>query len=216
MYPSPYPAYPFYQSRGPAPGPGRLGGRGLAFPTRGGYPQYERGYMPIERPPPPGTPGISSGFQACSLSLRLRPNSSFHSYSHRGTLTLACMYCFGLWRHIPSATNACVTFDDQPLLSILDTRLLITEDTMLYQALFIRSAVGMAQQASCLAQVVVHNLPWSITWQELKDIFSHTPGVVRADVIIDANGRSRWVWMALCFDTAYIARTLSQMQKRLK
>lgn len=41
-------------------------------------------------------------------------------------------------------------------------------------------------------QVVVHNLPWSITWQELKDIFSHTPGVVRADVIIDATGRSRY------------------------
>jgi RNA recognition motif-containing protein len=40
-------------------------------------------------------------------------------------------------------------------------------------------------------QVVVHNLPWSITWQELKDIFSHTPGVVRADVIIDSTGRSR-------------------------
>ena len=42
-------------------------------------------------------------------------------------------------------------------------------------------------------QVVVHNLPWSITWQELKDIFSHTPGVVRADVIIDATGRSRYL-----------------------
>ena len=40
-------------------------------------------------------------------------------------------------------------------------------------------------------QVVVHNLPWAMTWQELKDTFAHTPGVVRADVIIDTAGRSR-------------------------
>ena len=40
-------------------------------------------------------------------------------------------------------------------------------------------------------QVVVHNLPWSCTWQMLKDVFSETPGVVRADVIIDSSGRSR-------------------------
>jgi len=48
-----------------------------------------------------------------------------------------------------------------------------------------------------VVQVVVHNLPWSITWQELKDIFSHTPGVVRADVIIDSTGRSRLVFPSL-------------------
>lgn len=57
---NPYAAYqPLYQGRGAG---GRLG-RGLAFPARGGFPAYGRGYMPLERPPPPGTPGISSGYQ---------------------------------------------------------------------------------------------------------------------------------------------------------
>lgn len=41
------------------------------------------------------------------------------------------------------------------------------------------------------AQVVVHNLPWSCTWQTLKDAFSETRGMERADVIIDSSGRSR-------------------------
>lgn len=41
-------------------------------------------------------------------------------------------------------------------------------------------------------QVVVHNLPWSCTWQVLKDHFADCPGLERADVIIDNDGRSRW------------------------
>lgn len=41
-------------------------------------------------------------------------------------------------------------------------------------------------------QVVVHNLPWSCTWQNLKDAFSaNTQNIERADVIIDSTGRSR-------------------------
>ena len=40
-------------------------------------------------------------------------------------------------------------------------------------------------------QVVVHNLPWSCTWQMLKDHFSNQGGLERADVIMDASGRSR-------------------------
>lgn len=39
-------------------------------------------------------------------------------------------------------------------------------------------------------QVVVHNLPWSCTWQQLKEVFSQWE-VVRADVILDEYGRSR-------------------------
>jgi len=39
-------------------------------------------------------------------------------------------------------------------------------------------------------QVVVHNLPWSCTWQRLKEVFSEWE-VVRADVIVDEYGRSR-------------------------
>lgn len=59
-----------------------------------------------------------------------------------------------------------------------------------------RPAVGSPESLTRRAglgrlQVVVHNLPWAMTWQELKDTFAQTPGVVRADVIIDSAGRSR-------------------------
>lgn len=40
-------------------------------------------------------------------------------------------------------------------------------------------------------QVVVHNLPWSCTWQSLREAFSSCDGVERADVIVDGAGRSR-------------------------
>lgn len=39
-------------------------------------------------------------------------------------------------------------------------------------------------------QVVVHNLPWSCQWQQLKDHFKEWR-VERADVVYDAWGRSR-------------------------
>ncbi len=42
-----------------------------------------------------------------------------------------------------------------------------------------------------LLQVVVHNLPWNTTWQQLKDAFVDTGVIERADVIIDSSGRSR-------------------------
>jgi hypothetical protein len=41
-------------------------------------------------------------------------------------------------------------------------------------------------------QVVVHNLPWTCTWQNLKDAFAaNTQNIERANVIIDSTGRSR-------------------------
>lgn len=40
-------------------------------------------------------------------------------------------------------------------------------------------------------QVVVHNLPWNTTWQQLKDAFVDIGTIERADVIIDSSGRSR-------------------------
>ncbi len=39
-------------------------------------------------------------------------------------------------------------------------------------------------------QVVVHNLPWSCQWQQLKDHFKEWRAE-RADVVYDAWGRSR-------------------------
>lgn len=47
----------------------------------------------------------------------------------------------------------------------------------------------MAGQSSGL-QVVVHNLPWTCTWQQLKDYFREWK-VERADIVEDQWGRSR-------------------------
>ncbi len=49
--------------------------------------------------------------------------------------------------------------------------------------------------SSAATQVVVHNLPWTCTWQQLKDAFTDAgvQNVERADVIIDSAGRSRSV-----------------------
>ena len=40
-------------------------------------------------------------------------------------------------------------------------------------------------------QVVVHNLPWDCTWQELKDAFTDIGPIERADIVFDSHGRSR-------------------------
>lgn len=40
-------------------------------------------------------------------------------------------------------------------------------------------------------QVVVHGLPWSYTWKELKPIFEGCGTIVRADVVFGRDGRSR-------------------------
>jgi hypothetical protein len=40
-------------------------------------------------------------------------------------------------------------------------------------------------------QVVVHNLPWTTTWQQLKDVFKEWK-VERADVVYDSYNKSRW------------------------
>jgi len=40
-------------------------------------------------------------------------------------------------------------------------------------------------------QIVVQNLPFSVTWQTLKDLFRQAGTVVRADVMEDPQGRSR-------------------------
>ena len=62
QYPAYYDPYQAYQPMFRA---GRFPGRGpYPFPGRG-FPAYGgRGYgPPLERPPPPGTPGVSSGYQ---------------------------------------------------------------------------------------------------------------------------------------------------------
>jgi len=50
---------------------------------------------------------------------------------------------------------------------------------------------GPQQVGECSGlQVVVHNLPWSTTWQQLQDIFKEWK-VERADVVYDSWGKSR-------------------------
>lgn len=49
----------------------------------------------------------------------------------------------------------------------------------------------------CCVQVVVHNLPWSTTWQQLKDLFKDWK-VERADVVYDTWGKSRCVRVGVC------------------
>lgn len=40
-------------------------------------------------------------------------------------------------------------------------------------------------------RVVVLNLPWSTTWQALKEFFSGLGNIVRADIALDESGRSK-------------------------
>lgn len=42
-----------------------------------------------------------------------------------------------------------------------------------------------------LAQIVVHGLPWSTEWQELKDLAKEHGDVVKADVMRRPDGKSR-------------------------
>jgi len=50
----------------------------------------------------------------------------------------------------------------------------------------------MRRRGHARRQVVVHNLPWNCTWQNLKDAFAeNTQNIERADVITDSTGRSR-------------------------
>lgn len=40
-------------------------------------------------------------------------------------------------------------------------------------------------------KIIVWNLPYSFTWQDLKDEFRQCGSVIRADILLDADGRSR-------------------------
>jgi len=69
-------------------------------------------------------------------------------------------------------------------------------------------AGGMASTAN--TQVVIQNLPWTITWQELKDTFRQCGSVVRADVILDNKGRSKG-FGTVCFELPEDATAAIQM-----
>ena len=52
----------------------------------------------------------------------------------------------------------------------------------------------------CTLQVIVHGLPFSFAWQELKDLFKPVGGVSKADIVLDQEGRSRG-WGTVTFQT---------------
>jgi hypothetical protein len=56
--------------------------------------------------------------------------------------------------------------------------------------MFLQGVPGGTPGESSGLQVVVHNLPWSTTWQQLKDHFKEWK-VERADVVYDSWGKSR-------------------------
>lgn len=49
-------------------------------------------------------------------------------------------------------------------------------------------------------QLIVHGLPFSFAWQELKDLFKPVGGVDKADIVVDPEGRSRG-WGTVTFLT---------------
>eukprot|EP00741_Cyanophora_paradoxa_P005581 tig00000912_g5410.t1 len=51
-------------------------------------------------------------------------------------------------------------------------------------------------------QLFVQNLPWSVTWQELKDVFRQAGEVERADVLLTNDGRSRGNGIVLMLDAS--------------
>ena len=59
-------------------------------------------------------------------------------------------------------------------------------------------------------KVIVWNLPYSFTWQDLKDEFRACGTVIRADILIDAEGRSRGAGTVV-FETEEDAQRAIQM-----
>lgn len=45
--------------------------------------------------------------------------------------------------------------------------------------------------ACMLLQIVVHGLPWSVEWQDLKDLSKQYGDVVKADIAKRSDGKSR-------------------------
>lgn len=60
-------------------------------------------------------------------------------------------------------------------------------------------------------QVVVHNLPWDCTWQQLKDAFNSCGEIERADVVFDSRGRSRGFGIVRFLDSDVAERAVEKM-----
>lgn len=63
-------------------------------------------------------------------------------------------------------------------------------------------------------QVVVHNLPWDCTQDELKNAFSDCGEIERADVVVDSKGRSRGFGIVRFPDRASAERAVERMNNQ--
>merc|ERR1719271_312950 len=54
-------------------------------------------------------------------------------------------------------------------------------------------------------QIVVHGIPYSMRWQDLKDLFKQCGNVLRADIVTDETGRSKG-YGTILFDDAQCAQ----------
>ena len=73
------------------------------------------------------------------------------------------------------------------------------------------TCAGFRAKARVPAQVVVHGLPYSMEWQDLKDLVKpYSSGTVRVDIAKGYDGRSRGYGTVL-FDTADDARSCIQV-----
>lgn len=64
-------------------------------------------------------------------------------------------------------------------------------------------------------QVVVHNLPWDCTWEQLKEAFSHLSGVERTDVVFDSRGRSRGFGIVRFSSSDMAERAVEEMNNQV-
>jgi hypothetical protein len=132
------------------------------------YPRGRGGFFPGgknwagARPPPPGQPGFSSGLQV-RHGLAGRQNNRAH-ITHSTSTTASCSPAadVGLAAIRPGCQRSHSHLCPRP-----------------------RPALPFT------LQVVVHNLPWDCTWQQLKDAFNDCGEIERADVVFDSRGRSR-------------------------
>ena len=55
----------------------------------------------------------------------------------------------------------------------------------------VRQGTHACKGRDACAQIVVHGLPWSVEWQDLKDLAKQHGDVVKADVVKRSDGKSR-------------------------
>eukprot|EP01057_Protomagalhaensia_wolfi_P002728 Protomagalhaensia_wolfi_Nauph_80__2727@NODE_2855_length_966_cov_141_961165_g2240_i0_p1_GENE_NODE_2855_length_966_cov_141_961165_g2240_i0NODE_2855_length_966_cov_141_961165_g2240_i0_p1_ORF_typecomplete_len231_score17_86RRM_1/PF00076_22/2_1e18RRM_1/PF00076_22/2e16Limkainb1/PF11608_8/0_00052Limkainb1/PF11608_8/79Limkainb1/PF11608_8/3_5RRM_5/PF13893_6/0_00011RRM_5/PF13893_6/0_62RRM_Rrp7/PF17799_1/1_2RRM_Rrp7/PF17799_1/0_0017RRM_3/PF08777_11/0_0009RRM_3/PF08777_11/65RRM_7/PF16367_5/0_59RRM_7/PF16367_ len=74
-----------------------------------------------------------------------------------------------------------------------------------------RSSPMPLTQSTNGRQLYVSNLPWRVTWKELKELFGGPDVVERADVVMGSDGRSRGFGIVLLKDIADVKDCIERM-----